>query len=284
MVVALLAVSAGPPGAQPGAKQDDPAKGAGPDADEEHRRAAEQVAGGIDVEVLTDGTWSRVKRVEKPLLYYGDPTRAHDRGSVWAWGEKGRPVALVELFQNVRDRQRWVFTVCNTSGRRVRASRAGAAWWAENDSATELKDIPGAPAPAADPAQRQRQLKLLAQRFTGHEFWDPNNTRYDLRRLDRPLHAYRDEAAGLLDGALFALTNGTNPEIMLFVEARADPKGGPKAAWQFAVGRLADAELHVEFDGRGVFTAPRAKLVAGRDKPYWAGFITLTPDGDPRRP
>jgi hypothetical protein len=284
MIVTLLAASAGPAGPPQGEKQAEPGKGAGPTADEEYRREAERLVGGIELEVLTDGGWSKVERIEKPLLYYGDPTRDNDRGSVWGWGRKGRPLALLELWQNPNDRARWAFAVCNTSGRRLRAGRGGAPWWRENDSAAELKDVPAAPVPPADPVQRQRQVKLLAQRFTGHEFWDPNNTRYELRRLDRPLHTYQDEAAGVLDGGLFALANGTNPEIMLFLEARADPKDGSKAVWRFAVGRLAHAELHLEYDGKEVFVAPRGNQVSAPNGPYWLGFITPAPGGDPRKP
>jgi hypothetical protein len=245
------------------------------DADEEHRRAAVKVIAEIEVEVLVGDTWTAVKRIEKPLLYYGDPTRNNDRGSVWGWGEKGRPVALLELYQNVNKREQWVFAVCNTSGGKLRATRGGAPWWRENHSASELKDVPGAPAPSADAPQRQRQLKQLAGKFTGHEFWDPNNSRFELRRLERPLHTYRDEDNGILDGALYALANGTNPEIMLFVEARVNPKDKSKTAWQFAVGRLAHAELHLSYDEKEVFEglrADRARLSAS-DKPYWVSFI-----------
>ena len=71
--------------------------------------------------------------------------------------------------------------------------------------------------PAADAKQRQLQLRSLAQKFIGHQFWDPNNSRYELRRLERPLCTYQDEDAGILDGALYTLANGTNPEILLFV-------------------------------------------------------------------
>ena len=209
------------------------------------------------------------------MLYYGDPTRNNDRGSVWAWGEKGRPVAVLELYRGANERTKWVSVICNTSGGKIRATRGGVPWWRANDSASELKDVPGAPAPAADAAQRQRQLRLLATKFAGHEFWDPNNSRYDLRRLDRPLHTYRDEDAGILDGALYTLANGTNPEILLFVEARSDSK-----TWQFTTGRVAHAELHLEYDGKEVFTAPRADRVrlAGPDKPYWLSFIESKAD------
>jgi hypothetical protein len=249
-----------------------------PAADEAIRREAEQIANGIELEVLSDDQWSKVKRIEKPLLFYGDSTRENDRGSVWGWAENGRPLALFELFQNANDRTKWVYTICNTSGKKLRAKRGGAPWWRENDSASELKDIPGAPAPAAEGTQRQRQLKLLAQKFTGHEFWDPDNSRYELRRLERPLYTYRDEAGGVLEGGLFTLANGTNPEIMLFVEARMDPKDKSKTVWQYAVGRLSHAELRLEYDGKEILNSPRGDRLSGSNKPYWLGLIDTTLD------
>ena len=274
MIAAILlasAASSDPP------KKDDPEK----KADEEYRLEAAKLVGGIAVEILVAEKWSKVERIEKPLLYYGDATRDNDRGSVWGWGEKGRPVALLELWQRVDDRTKWAYAVCNTSGGRLRASRGGAPWWRENDSASELKDIPEAPVPSIDATQRQRQLKLLGQKFTGHQFWDPNNSRFELRRLERPLHTYRNEEEGLLEGALYTLANGTNPEIVFFVEARVNPTDKTKTMWQYAVGRLAHAELHMEYDGKEVFKAPRGNRVSAANKPYWLGFIESTSNDKP---
>lgn len=245
-----------------------------PSVEEEWRKEAEKIVNGIELEKLVDGNWVKVRRIEKPLLYYSEPTRQHDRGSVWAWCEKGRPVALVKLSQQV-DRSRWQISIMNTSAGKLRASRDNARWWLENESAVELKDIPNAPTPATGTQQRQLQLKQLAAKFIGHEFWDPNNSRYELRRLERPLHTYMDEGVGVQVGALFTLANGTNPEIMLFIEARANPENGAKATWQFLVGRLAHAELHLEYDGKEVFTAPRANQLSGPNKPYWLSHIPL---------
>ncbi|HZD04385.1 MAG TPA: hypothetical protein VE173_05695, partial [Longimicrobiales bacterium] len=266
VVSTALAYPFQPP--RPGADRDPPAKGSVADAQEAIRREAEKAVSEITLEVFSEGKWAKVERIEKPLLYYGDHTRHNDRGSLWAWGRKGRPVALLELFQGVINREKWAFAICNTSGRKLRATRAGLPWWRENDSASELADIPGAPAPSAEAPGRQRQLKLLARKFTGHEFWDPGNSRYELRRLARPLYTYRDEAGGVLEGGLFTLANGTNPEILLFVEARTDPKDRKKAVWQFTVGRLAHAELHLEYDGKEVFNAPRGNRLSAPDKPY----------------
>ncbi len=257
------------------------------DANKEVHRAAEKVVREIELEIRSEDKWTKVERIEEPLLFYGEPTRNNDRGSVWGWGRTGRPVALLELWQNPEQRMIWRFAVCNTSGGKLRARHAGAPWWDVNDSAVEPKDIPGAPAPAAEAALRQRQVKLLAEKFTGHEFWDPGNTRYELRLLKRPLRTYRDEANGVLAGGLFTLANGTNPEIMLFIEARVDPKNNAKSVWQYTVGRLAHAELHLEHSGKEVFEAPRGWGISGSNQPYWLGQLPAAPaaiDVAPEKP
>src|SRR5713226_4131162 len=49
------------------------------------RRAAEQLVDTIQIQVRTGDQWSKVKRLEQPLLLFTDDTRQNDRGSVWAW-------------------------------------------------------------------------------------------------------------------------------------------------------------------------------------------------------
>ena len=252
-----------------------------PDAPAEVRKSAEQLVDSFELEALQGDTWVKVKRIDRALLYYSDPTRGDDSGFLWAWGDGGRPVAVAEMFQKVNNRATWTFCICNTSGGRVRAARSGGPWWQENDSDIAFKDIPTAPAVAADSAVRQRQMKLLAQNFTAHEIYNPNNTRYDLRRLDRPLHSYRDEDAGILEGGLFAFANGTNPELLLFIEARQGKGKASKPVWQFGVGRASSAKLNVEYEGKEVYSCPWGDTVRGRDKPFWSARFQVTPPAAP---
>jgi hypothetical protein len=248
-----------------------------PEEPSEIRKAAEQLVDGLELESLRGETWVRAKRIDRPLLLYSDDTRGDDRGFLFGWGDKGRPLATLEIFQKVNNRATWTFCICNTSGGRVRAGRSRGPWWQENDSDIAFKDIPTAPAVAVDSAVRQRQMKLLAQNFTAHEIYNPNNTRYDLRRLDRPLHSYRDEDTGILEGGLFNFANGTNPELLLFIEARQAKAEGAKPAWQFGVGRSAAAELHLEYGGKEVYSAPRGYLVGGQNKAFWSSTLQFTP-------
>jgi hypothetical protein len=266
-VLLSVVTSAGPAGGRAQA----------PDEQSEIRKAAEQLADSLELEALQGETWVKAKRIDRPLLLYSDDTRGDDRGSLWAWGDKGRPLALFEIFQKVNNRTIWTFCICNTSGGKLRAGRMGAPWWLENDSDIAFKDVPAAPPVGAESALRQRQMKLLAQNFTAHEIYNPNNTRYDLRRLDRPLHSYRDEDAGIVEGGLFTFANGTNPEILLFIEARQAKDRASKPVWQFGVGRSANAELHLEYGGKEVYSAPRGNYVSGRDKPFWTSALEFTP-------
>jgi hypothetical protein len=65
--------------------------------------------------------------------------------------------------------------------------------------------------------------------------------------------------------------------------ARIDPKDASKAAWQYGVGRLDHAELHMEYDGKEVFEAPRGNRLSGSDKSYWLGFINTAPAPRPNK-
>jgi hypothetical protein len=110
-------------------------------------------------------------------------------------------------------------------------------------------------------------MKALARRFSTHEFWDPNNSRYELRLLVSPLHRYEDE--DVADGAVFGFVHGTNPEVLLLLET-LKPKPGSKAGWRYTFTRLGSAEMHAELDGKEVWTVPRAVGVVGAPiDPYW---------------
>ena len=62
------------------------------------------------------------------------------------------------------------------------------------------------------------------------------------------------------------------------------PKNSSKAVWQYAVGRLAHAELHLEYDGKEVFQAPRGDKVSASNAPYWLANISTNVDACPRKP
>jgi hypothetical protein len=125
--------------------------------------------------------------------------------------------------------------------------------------------------PANSRNRRTAQFRALVRRFDAHEFWDPDNSRYELRLLATPVHRYDDTNAGIIDGAVFVFANGTNPEVLLLLEAREDEDAG---TWHYGLARLGHAEMHTSFDGTEVWTVPRVDP-SRRDEPYWLYYEAL---------
>lgn len=231
----------------------------------------------IEVETLVGKEWVPQPMREKPLLILSDPTRFDARGTIWAWGDKGRPVVVNEIFYEPtksKDNDFWVIVSYNASGTKLRATREGRSWWIENNSTLKFNDLSSGPEPATSNGGRQRQIKSLAGKFTAHEFWDPDNSRFELRLIERPLLTYSDPDKGIVDGALFTFANGTNPEILLFLEVQADPANkNSKGKFRYGVGRLSHAEIHLAYDGKEIFMEQRGYNLSGPDKAYFLDTI-----------
>ncbi len=221
----------------------------------------------------SDGAGGKIELIGQPLLSFGDSARVHSNGTLWAWGTKGRPVAFLELFQVSPQDGGWIHAASLSGPANVALDIPLTGRWQPKTTAFESVMLDGAAAPAAKEPARLRQLKDAARRFTAHEFWDPNRSRYELRLLVQPVHRYADPTAGLHDGAVFVFAHGTNPECLLLIDAIGE---SPESArWHYALVRSADAELHVELDGREVWKCDRAAHVGDvRSSPYW---VFLTP-------
>jgi len=214
-----------------------------------------------------------IARIERPLLVFGDLTRNNGDGTLWAWGKEGRPFAVLETYRNttVGGPRASAVTLTSTARVTLKTPFFVQEWQPAKTQITPTA-LPDADAPDERESVRLRQLKQQSRRFTAHEFWDPDNSRFELRLLVQPVHRYRDEKAKIWDGAMFVLANGTNPEILVLIEALGESLDN--ARWHYSFARLGSAELHVEIDGREVWKQDRTPGVVGRPTdPFWL-FIT----------
>jgi hypothetical protein len=249
-----------------------------PPASDEAERAArlkEAEAHLAGLEMVLAVTGDKIPAMEKPLLTYGDTARSNADGTLWAWGRTGRPLVLMETYRNTYAQQNRVNAISLTSTEKVKLQTPQGQTWEPKQTQIEFQPLPSAAEPDDREPARLRQLRELGRRFTAHEFWDPDNSRFELRLLAQPVHRYQQASVGLLDGAVFVLANGTNPEVLLLVEALGKPKAGSR--WQYGLARLGSAELHVSLDGSEVWKQARTPGVVGLpEDPYWI-FITPSP-------
>ena len=234
-------------------------------------KQAEAHVGALEVRLASGG--DAVQRIDKPLLVYGDSARSNADGTLWAWGAEGRPLVVLETYRNTNAGGPRASAITLTSTEKVvLKTLLFAQEWQPARIQITPQPFADADMPDEGEAVRLRQLKALARRFTAHEFWDPDNSRFELRLLVQPVHRYRDERAKLWDGAMFVLAHGTNPEVLVLIEALGDSLD--KARWHYSFARLGSAELHVELDDREVWKQERTPGVVGRPTdPYWL-FMT----------
>lgn len=252
MLAALLAGQAPPAGAA-----------AGPDLAAIMRAMAGEIA------MKTPDGRGRFERLDEPVSRFSDPARKFSDGTVWAFGKTGRPAALVTFsLEKARDGHlQWIEELTAISAGAFEAelpTPIGPRRWTPTEPERPWRAIAPAPPPVDDPARRLRPIKEIARRFRAYEFWSGQGTddhaageRYELRLLPQPILRYDDPAAGILDGAIFLFSFGTNPEIALVIEARRDGDG--PASWSYTMGRIAAARVLVRLDDKEVADWERVK-------------------------
>jgi hypothetical protein len=204
------------------------------------------------------------RRTSEPVLRYTDSTRLTSDSTLWIWGPTGRPAAIaaIEHYPKNPEMKRWLCEVASLSSERISVEYGREIDWTANKPGLELARLEGTPAPAGQPAARLTQIKQLQRRFTAHEKASVEG-RIELRPLAKPLHRYQDADAGIVDGAIVSFANGTNPEVLLVLEARQTSEGA--AEWQFGLVQLTGEAVFAELDEKEIWTRGEANPPARRD-------------------
>jgi len=207
----------------------------------------------------------------KPLLRYSDPTRGGlkeaatnvllDAG-VWRLGTEGRPTALVtvEIYQEPDASRVLAFEFLSLSEMKYSLKhKTERIRWEPSGSALTLVELPNAPRPASTAVARLAQMRQLVRRFAAKE--RVNNESIECRLMTQPIDRYKSEADKIVDGAIFAFANGTNPEVGVLFESDGE-------RWRYGTLRLTAAELSVTLDGRQVAEYNHFDARGRTDGPY----------------
>ncbi len=201
------------------------------------------------------------------VLKWSNPVMGSLHGDVFLWTADGRPEAVASIYRFYSGRPHRDNEFHSLTLGKLIAERDGAAVWTPSRPGLELKPIPGAPAPADSAAVRLRQMRALAQEFTGRQ-----TTRagvdHDMRLLAQPIYRYENTKGDLIDGGLFVFVQGTDPEVFLLIEARR-MRGGA-SEWRFGATRMHGIDLRLNHRGRAIWHAPEipASQVYDSREPY----------------
>ncbi len=216
----------------------------------------------------------------QPLMHWKNPERQQDQGAMYAWERNGRPLVLGSIFTyeyggNVFCRHE-MLSLADTP---LTAKLDGSTVWSPNRVGLQWKPFDDTTTPADSAARRLFQMRTLARKFTG-SLKVPNQQPSILVLLPQPLVRYESAKEDVIDGAVFSLAVGTDPEILLVIEARKSSDGTPK--FFYSPARSHYHSLELQLDGAKVWDAPMVialETTRAGQSPYCnEPFFVMTPN------
>jgi hypothetical protein len=203
----------------------------------------------------------------KPIvaLRWANNTRGSEDGTTVLYVAGGRPLAACCIYPWAG---RLEHDFESLSRGKIVARQEGQVVWQPQEAGVSFAAIEGAPEPEESRTQRLRQMKTLAEQFQATLLgWKTDNSdREELRLLPKPLYRYDPKEGNVLDGAVFAFAMGTDPEVLLLIEAVRD---GEKATWQYAFARRTSGQLEGRWKETPVWQAARFPTQNDPKKPHF---------------
>lgn len=199
----------------------------------------------------------------EPVLRWPNATRDTREGATFVWTLNGRPEAIGCVWENGGY---WAHAFHSLSGSKLIAQHNSRTFWQPEKAGIEFSPFSQAPEPAESAVKRLSQMKDLARRFRSR-LPEADRKSEELRLLPRPLYRYKTERKDLIDGALFAFVQGTDPEVILVLEA---VRQNGKSEWRYALTRRTGLAVEADLDETTIWSqsvsngAPDAAWFIGR--------------------
>jgi hypothetical protein len=210
---------------------------------------------------------------ENLVLRWSNPVSGVVDGGIFVWTDGRRPIVIGKCFLNERQ-EAWGEAIQSVAPAPFVMTLDGREVWKPTGPGIEFHPLDGAAKPAASAGGRLAQMRTLARRIEVVGIWgEKESSQWALRMLTAPVHRYQSEPDQILDGAVFAFTQGgTNPEAIALVELI---QGDPGPRWQVAVARLTQYGVRASLDGKPIADFPRNERPA-ISEPYYRGWHWFT--------
>jgi hypothetical protein len=180
-------------------------------------------------------------------------------GEVYVWTSRGTAAVVGCIFsgpQGAGDRQ-IMHEFHSLCAQPLIAGERRGSGWQPGEAGITLEPIPDAPEPAKTKVLRLAQMRELARRFSSQV--DRQGGMSEMRLLTQPIYRYETADGGsVADGAVFAFvwTAGTDPEVLLVIEARREESRGLQ--WRYAPARFTNREARVRYRGKEIWRVEAA--------------------------
>ncbi len=191
----------------------------------------------------------------EPLLRWNNPIRYSLDGATFLWTANGRPQVAACIFSST-DQEGFVtldHEFQSLAAGPLTARRGGQSVWYPAEPGVVMKPFPDASVPAKTPALRLVQMRGLAGQFTAIGYSIPKTDHWRLRLMSHPLYRYGGDDNEVLDGALFVFVHGTDPDVIVLLEARNEAE---QSRWYYGLARMCGLPLEVRHADRVIWEVP----------------------------
>jgi hypothetical protein len=182
-------------------------------------------------------------------------------GEVYVWTHQGAAAIVGCIFSGPRGKsaRHVMHEFHSLSPSPLYAGEQGGSRWLPQEPGIQLDPVPDGPDVATNPTRRLVQMRDLSRRFTAQV--QRENSKWEMRLLPQPIYRYEisDDKSPIVDGAVFSFlwTAGTDPEVLLILEARRTDKG---VGWYYAPARFTNCEAWLQYRGKEVWRADPATV------------------------
>ena len=204
---------------------------------------------------------------QDPLLHYTNPTPGGVvDGTLWGWGERGRPPAVMKLglAGPKRGERHWRLRVNVLASKSIEVEFGDGVRWSSRQSGLKFRSLIDAPAPAESATLRLIQAREIGRRLAVSALSRDGKNRSQFRFMPQPIVRYSDPKGGIQDGMLFGFAYTNNPSVLMLLEAWS--QGEEVRTWRYGFAHQTDGEVTALLDGKtlwsesSVGTEPDTKL------------------------
>ncbi len=233
---------------------------------EEGAKLTKEFAKAITIET-PESPQLAIELEEQSLLKWSNPVTGSLHGSVYLWvSNVGHPIAIASVIKWYSPRDRLEAEFHSMIDAPIVGILDGEQVWNSKSAGVEFRTIPDASVSTGSENLRLRQMRRIARGFDATRT-DANGEVRNLRRMPQPIYRYPEATREKLDGGIFVFAQGTNPEVVLVVEARTAKTG---AEWVYALARMNSVDLRVRRQNEVVWEAPMLgwRTIIDRNQPY----------------
>lgn len=205
------------------------------------------------------------------VFRHSQPVRGDDIGAVYLWVDADqRPAVIGTTFAYTidADRRMVVHEFHSLASGPLLSEWRGETRWQPKKAGLDWNLVPNAPLVDANPTVRSRQVRDIARRFSANSI-DEKEGRWELRLIAKPIHQFEIEKPNSVwCGSLFVLCQGTDPELVLAIEAQKADSG---YIWHYGAASFTDYGLSLQLDNKEVWTAERNSI--GPIRTHWAASV-----------